>query len=73
MKYTKLRKSLAVLIILDGFGFRQESKNNAIAHAKTPYWDFLLTHYAHGTINASESMVGLPKGQFGNSEVGHLN
>ena len=73
MKYTKLRKSLAVLIILDGFGFRQESKNNAIAQAKTPYWDFLLTHYAHGTINASESMVGLPKGQFGNSEVGHLN
>lgn len=63
----------AVLLILDGFGDRVEKEDNAIANAKTPNIDLLKKEYAYNTIDASERMVGLPKGQFGNSEVGHLN
>lgn len=63
----------AVLLILDGFGDRPEKKDNAIANAQTPHLDRLKKEYAYNTIDASERMVGLPKGQFGNSEVGHLN
>ena len=62
-----------LLLILDGFGFRSNGDDNAILHAKTPFWNSLCKKYAFGTINASEQYVGLPKGQFGNSEVGHLN
>ncbi len=62
-----------VLLILDGFGDRQETENNAVALAKTPNLDALKAQYAYNTIDASERMVGLPTGQFGNSEVGHLN
>ncbi len=62
-----------VLLILDGFGDRQESENNAVALANTPHLDAFKAKYAYGTIDASERMVGLPTGQFGNSEVGHLN
>lgn len=62
-----------VLLILDGFGHRAEGNDNAILLAHTPYIDNYRQHYAYGTIDASERMVGLPVGQFGNSEVGHLN
>ncbi len=62
-----------VLLILDGFGAREEAPDNAIAHAKMPRWRTLLASAAHGTIDASEMHVGLPDGQMGNSEVGHLN
>lgn len=62
-----------LLLILDGFGERAESDNNAILNARTPNLDRLRTLYASGAIEASEGYVGLPGGQFGNSEVGHLN
>lgn len=62
-----------ILLILDGFGDREEAKDNAIALAKTPNLDALKKEYAHTKINASEHYVGLPDGQMGNSEVGHLN
>ncbi|MCD6705228.1 MAG: 2,3-bisphosphoglycerate-independent phosphoglycerate mutase [Thiobacillus sp.] len=67
-------KTLPVLlIILDGFGCRAERADNAIAQASKPNWDRLWKHHPHTLIHASESEVGLPKGQMGNSEVGHLN
>ena len=62
-----------VLIILDGFGYREAAPDNAISLAKKPIWDALWRDCPHGLIDASEQYVGLPKGQFGNSEVGHLN
>lgn len=62
-----------VLCILDGWGHREAIDHNAIAHANTPCWDGLLKSYPHGLLNASEGHVGLPHGQMGNSEVGHMN
>jgi 2,3-bisphosphoglycerate-independent phosphoglycerate mutase len=62
-----------LLIILDGFGCREPSEDNAISRARMPNWDALWRQYAHSTIDASEFHVGLPAGQMGNSEVGHLN
>jgi 2,3-bisphosphoglycerate-independent phosphoglycerate mutase len=62
-----------VLMILDGFGYRESTQYNAIAQAKTPCWDRLWQHYPRCLISASGHCVGLPKGQMGNSEVGHLN
>ncbi len=62
-----------VLLILDGFGERPDAPDNAITRARMPRWRSLLAHHAHGTIDASEMHVGLPDGQMGNSEVGHLN
>ncbi len=61
------------LLILDGFGYREEVKDNAIAQAKKPNLDALWQNFPHTLINASEHYVGLPDGQMGNSEVGHLN
>jgi 2,3-bisphosphoglycerate-independent phosphoglycerate mutase len=61
------------LLILDGFGYRQETTDNAIAQAHKPNLDALLKKYPNTVINASEHYVGLPDGQMGNSEVGHLN
>ncbi len=61
------------LLILDGFGYREEIQDNAIAQAKKPNLDALWKNYPHTLINASEHYVGLPDGQMGNSEVGHLN
>ncbi|MCU7960712.1 MAG: 2,3-bisphosphoglycerate-independent phosphoglycerate mutase [gamma proteobacterium symbiont of Bathyaustriella thionipta] len=63
----------AVLIILDGWGQREERENNAIALAETPVWDKLWNDYPHTLVQTSGSAVGLPSGQMGNSEVGHLN
>ena len=68
-----MHKNPILLLILDGFGHSDESQDNAISMANTPNWDMLLKKYPHTLINASESHVGLPKGQMGNSEVGHLN
>jgi 2,3-bisphosphoglycerate-independent phosphoglycerate mutase len=62
-----------ILLILDGFGYREDSHDNAISLAKTPHLDALKRDYPNTLINASEHYVGLPDGQMGNSEVGHLN
>jgi 2,3-bisphosphoglycerate-independent phosphoglycerate mutase len=62
-----------VLIILDGWGFRAETKANAIALARKPTYDRLLREYPNTLIQTSGQYVGLPDGQMGNSEVGHLN
>ncbi len=60
------------LIILDGWGYRENPENNAIAQAKTAFFDALLKKYPHTQLFASEEHVGLPKGQIGNSEIGHM-
>ncbi len=62
-----------VLIILDGWGYRAESHANAIALARKPAYDRLLREYPNTLIHTSGPFVGLPEGQMGNSEVGHLN
>jgi len=61
-----------MLVILDGFGWSEEKKHNAIAHANTPHFDKWLSEYPHAFLQASGSAVGLPEGFIGNSEVGHL-
>ena len=65
--------SPVVLTILDGWGYREESEDNAIATAKTPIFDSLTTAYPNTLIRTSGKDVGLPDGQMGNSEVGHMN
>ena len=62
-----------VLTILDGWGYRAETHGNAIAQARKPRYDALLRDYPNTLLRASEHFVGLPDGQMGNSEVGHLN
>jgi len=62
-----------VLTILDGWGYRAETANNAIALARKPTYDKLLREFPNTLIQASDHFVGLPDGQMGNSEVGHLN
>jgi len=62
-----------VLTILDGWGYRPETHGNAIAQARKPTYDALLRDYPNTLLRASEHFVGLPDGQMGNSEVGHLN
>jgi 2,3-bisphosphoglycerate-independent phosphoglycerate mutase len=62
-----------VLIILDGWGYRADTKANAIALARKPTYDRLLREYPNTLIHTSGPFVGLPEGQMGNSEVGHLN
>ncbi|MGQ8365955.1 2,3-bisphosphoglycerate-independent phosphoglycerate mutase [Glaciecola sp. 1036] len=69
---TTKKKPLA-LIILDGWGYREETKNNAIAAANTPNLDKLKKEYTNTLISGSGLDVGLPEGQMGNSEVGHVN
>lgn len=66
-----MTKKPVVLIILDGWGHREEKKNNAIAEANTPFFDHLWSSYPHSLLEASGLYVGLPDGQMGNSEVGH--
>ncbi len=61
------------LIILDGFGQREDATDNAISNANTPTWNHLKSHYPNVLINTSGAAVGLPDGQMGNSEVGHMN
>ncbi len=62
-----------ILCILDGWGHRADGVDNAIAQANTPHWDKVLARYPHTLLEASQLNVGLPKGQMGNSEVGHMN
>ena len=63
----------ALLMILDGWGIGNHSKGDVISTTPTPYWDYLLNTYPHSQLQASGENVGLPDGQMGNSEVGHLN
>ena len=67
------RPKPTVLVILDGWGMSAEPEYNAIAAARTPVWDRLWRERPHIAIRTSGSSVGLPSGQMGNSEVGHLN
>ncbi len=63
----------ALLIILDGWGIGDHKHDDAIYSTPTPYWDYLLKTYPNSQLQASGENVGLPDGQMGNSEVGHLN
>ena len=63
----------ALLMILDGWGLGDQKKDDVIFNTPTPYWDYLMSTYPHSALQASGENVGLPDGQMGNSEVGHLN
>ena len=63
----------AILCILDGWGYRSETKDNAIALAHTPVFDRWMQNYQHSLLGTDGHYVGLPEGQMGNSEVGHMN
>jgi len=65
--------SPVVLLILDGWGHREDPTDNALALARLPHWQALLAHYPHTLIHTEGRFVGLPDGQMGNSEVGHMN
>ena len=69
---TTARRPVA-LVVLDGWGYRAEREGNAIALAGTPTWDRLWARTPRTLLRASGLAVGLPAGQMGNSEVGHLN
>ena len=66
-------KGPVILCVLDGWGWRSETSGNAIALAKTPNFDRMFSDYPNAFLKTSGLDVGLPKGQMGNSEVGHLN
>ncbi|MCZ2723629.1 2,3-bisphosphoglycerate-independent phosphoglycerate mutase [Marinomonas sp. 15G1-11] len=68
-----MSKKTTALFILDGWGYSETSKSNAIAAANTPNWDALWSTRPHSLIETSGMAVGLPEGQMGNSEVGHMN
>lgn len=68
-----MNKTMTALIIMDGFGLNPEHEGNAIYQAGTPHLDKLMAQYPHTQLGASGMDVGLPDGQMGNSEVGHLN
>src|SRR4030042_1033962 len=72
LKLTKRPESL-VILILDGWGVAQDSPGNAITHAKLPNFNSLWYSYPHAVLATAGQSVGLPEGQVGNSEVGHLN
>lgn len=61
-----------ILAILDGMGLREETYGNAVKNAKTKALDKLIKEFPHSKLDASGEAVGLPKGQMGNSEVGHI-
>lgn len=65
------KKKQVILIVLDGWGHREEVEHNAIAQAKTPFFDHLWGTYPRTLLEASGEAVGLPEGQMGNSEIGH--
>ena len=67
------KKKTALLLILDGWGHREETSSNAIHSANSPMWDSLWGGKPHTLIDTSGQSVGLPAGQMGNSEVGHMN
>jgi 2,3-bisphosphoglycerate-independent phosphoglycerate mutase len=62
-----------ILIVLDGWGYREQADHNAINAATKPNWDYFWKNYPHMLLSASGTDVGLPVGQMGNSEVGHMN
>ncbi|MEG2200517.1 MAG: 2,3-bisphosphoglycerate-independent phosphoglycerate mutase, partial [Anaerovorax sp.] len=67
------QKTTTLLMILDGYGMNKDIHGNAILQAQTPHIDELFRKYPNTTLGASGLDVGLPTGQMGNSEVGHLN
>ncbi|MGN6671198.1 MAG: 2,3-bisphosphoglycerate-independent phosphoglycerate mutase [Candidatus Nucleicultricaceae bacterium] len=67
-----MRFKPVVLCILDGWGHRETTHDNSIALASLPHWNHLWSHYPHTVLDASAGSVGLPEGQMGNSEVGHM-
>lgn len=69
----KLKHAPLVLMILDGWGYRADAPDNAISRAETPCWDELWAKGTHCLLETSGESVGLPDGQMGNSEVGHMN
>ncbi|MDF1794059.1 MAG: 2,3-bisphosphoglycerate-independent phosphoglycerate mutase [Thalassobaculaceae bacterium] len=73
MSETSLSPRPTVLCIMDGWGYRTDRDNNAVAQANTPHVDALSARWPGGLMNASGEFVGLPDGQMGNSEVGHMN
>ena len=73
LKIMSKRPKPIVLTVLDGWGYRAETKGNAIALARKPAYDALLKKYPNTLIHTSGPFVGLPEGQMGNSEVGHMN
>ncbi|MEZ5490321.1 MAG: 2,3-bisphosphoglycerate-independent phosphoglycerate mutase [Gammaproteobacteria bacterium] len=70
---TELQKHPALLLILDGWGYREQTEHNAIHAGNTPVWDQLWENEPHTLVRTSGLAVGLPEGQMGNSEVGHMN
>ena len=68
-----MAKKPVMLMILDGFGEAPKSEGNAVSIANKPNFDRLVKEYPHSNLQASGMAVGLPEGQMGNSEVGHLN
>ena len=66
-----MNKLQTALIVLDGWGYRQETEHNAVHAAKTPIFDKMWNTYPHSLLQASGLDVGLPEGQMGNSEIGH--
>ncbi len=68
-----MKRRFLALVVLDGWGYREDTEANAVALASTPFFDRLWKEFPRTLINASEEWVGLPAGQMGNSEVGHLN
>ena len=68
-----MSKKTTILMILDGFGLNENPKGNAVAEAKKPHYDQMIKDWPSAPGNASGLFVGLPDGQMGNSEVGHLN
>ena len=69
----KRNKKQIILCIMDGWGINNETNYNAVAQAKTPNFDYLSKMFPYSTLDASGEHVGLPIGQVGNSEVGHMN
>ncbi len=69
----ELPASSCVLIVLDGWGLAPDGPGNAVSLASTPVFDELWSSYPHTQLTASGRAVGLPEGQMGNSEVGHMN
>ena len=68
-----IKNKKVILTVIDGLGIRKETQGNAFALANHPTFDYLLNNYPNSVLEASGEFVGLPKGQIGNSEVGHLN
>ncbi len=68
-----MKDKKVALLILDGWGFGKNDSSNAIVASKTPFFDYCLKNHPHSTLQASGEAVGLPAGQMGNSEVGHMN